>query len=316
MRKNTLSIQLLALGLIASMSSCVVSKKKYDELANEKYKLQLAKTQCDSSFAQLDKKYKALYSDADKLKADTTSLGSSLRKRNRDYRELDKSYNQLLANSASEAASLSRDLKRKEEELSRLEASLNTSRVQNEQLAGNLKVREQRITELEKILADKEKAVQLLREKVNKALLGFKDQDLTVTVKNGKVYVSLSEQLLFKSGSYSVDPKGQEALKKLANVLKTDAEVNVSIEGHTDDVPLLANTPGMKDNWDLSVLRATSITRLLTAEGVPGARMTAAGHAEFLPLQTGKTPEIRQKNRRTEIILTPKLDELFQILGN
>jgi len=307
---------LIAFAVALALSSCVVSKKKYDQLALEKGQLQIAKNKCDSTFSSLDKKFRALSSEAEKLRNDTTTLGALIRKKNRAYSDLDKSYNMLLSNSATEAATLSRDLKRKEDELASLEANLNNTRLQNETLNNSLKTREARVVELEKILADKEKAVQDLKDKVNKALLGFKDQDLTVTIKNGKVYVSLSEQLLFKSGSFAVDPKGQEAIKKLATVLKANAEINVQVEGHTDDVPLIGNTPGMKDNWDLSVLRATSITRLLTTEGVPGACLVASGHGEYLPLETGKAPEIRQKNRRTDIILTPKLDELLKLLGN
>jgi len=313
---KTVKLVCCAAAIAFAMSSCVVSKKKYDQLALEKGQLQIAKNKCDSSYSHLDKKFKALSAEADKLRQDTTLLGTALRKKNRAYSDLDKSYNQLLSNSASEASNLSRDLKRKEDELATLEASLNNIRLQNENLSNSLKTREQRVAELEKILADKDKAVQEIKDKVNKALLGFKDQDLTVTVKNGKVYVSLSEQLLFKSGSFAVDPKGQDAIKKLGNVLKANSDINVSVEGHTDDVALIGNTPGLKDNWDLSVLRATSITRILTAEGVPGVRLIAAGHGEYLPLEVGKTADVRQKNRRTDIILTPQLDELFKILGN
>lgn len=168
--------------------------------------------------------------------------------------------------------------------------------------------------ELEKILEDKDKAVNELKNSVSNALLSFKDSDLTVDIRNGKVYVSLSEKLLFKSGSYAVDPKGAEALKKVANVLKTQPDISVMVEGHTDDVPIAKGSGGVDDNWDLSVLRATSIVNILAKEGVTPSKLIAAGRGEFMPIATGKTPEIRQKNRRTEIILTPKLDELFKIL--
>jgi chemotaxis protein MotB len=151
---------------------------------------------------------------------------------------------------------------------------------------------------------------------VSKALLSFNSSDLQVKLKDGKVYVSLSEQLLFKSGSSKVDPKGQEALKKLATVLQEQKDVNVVVEGHTDNVPMRA-TGGITDNWDLSALRATDIARLLTASGVEPSRITASGRSQYVPVAPNDSPQNKAINRRTEIILTPKLDELFKILdGN
>lgn len=195
-----------------------------------------------------------------------------------------------------------------------LTSNLETSKQQNSQLSADLKAREERLEEMQRILAEKDRAVNELKNRVSNALLGFKSNDLTVNVRNGKVYVSLSEQLLFKSGSTKVDPKGQEALGKLANALKDQPDVNVLIEGHTDDVPVSKGTVGMKDNWDLSVLRATEIARILSGAGVAPERVTASGHSKYVPVVQNTSPQNRQQNRRTEIILTPKLDELFQIL--
>jgi chemotaxis protein MotB len=195
----------------------------------------------------------------------------------------------------------------KNQEVNQLNENLGTTQQQ-------LKDREQRIAELQRVLDQKEAAVKALRQKVGDALLGFNANDLTVNVKNGKVYVSLSEQLLFKSGSTVVDPKGQEALKKLATALKGNQDVNVLVEGHTDNVPSARGTAGMKDNWDLSVLRATEITRILTTGGLTPAQVTPSGRAQYLPVAANTTPAEKALNRRTEIILTPKLDELFQIL--
>jgi chemotaxis protein MotB len=155
--------------------------------------------------------------------------------------------------------------------------------------------------------------VAALKAKVNDALLGFTDKGLSITQKNGKVYVSMDEKLLFKSGSYDIDPQGASAIKELGKVLAANADINVMIEGHTDDVPYHGKGD-MKDNWDLSVKRATTIVRTLLDAGVSGKRVIASGHAEYAPLSTDKTTASRQKNRRTEIILTPKLDELFSIL--
>jgi len=137
---------------------------------------------------------------------------------------------------------------------------------------------------------------------------------LAVEMKNGKVYVSLDEQLLFKSGSTNVDPKGVSAIKKLAEVLAVNPDINIMVEGHTDDVPYISSST-VKDNWDLSVKRATAIVRILMSNTkIDGNRIIAAGRSKYHPVINSKAPDARKKNRRTEIILTPKLDELFKIL--
>lgn len=195
-----------------------------------------------------------------------------------------------------------------------LKANLQSSNQRVSQLSSDLQTQEDKLREMQRILAEKDRAVNDLKNRVTNALLGFKAGDLTVNVKNGKVYVSLSEQLLFKSGSTKVDPKGQDALQKLAAALKDQQDVNVLIEGHTDDVPIARGTLGIKDNWDLSVLRATEIARILTSAGLAPERVTPSGHSKYVPVVANSGPENRQLNRRTEIILTPKLDELFKIL--
>jgi chemotaxis protein MotB len=178
-----------------------------------------------------------------------------------------------------------------------------------------LKAREAKLTELQTILARKDSTVKALKTKVTDALLGFQNNGLTVEQKNGKVYVSLEEKLLFASGSISVDAKGAEAIKSLAKVLEQNPDINILVEGHTDNVPYSSASGGIKDNWDLSVLRATSIVRIIIQSSkVNETRLTAAGRGEFFPIDKANTAEARKKNRRTEIILTPKLDELLQIL--
>jgi chemotaxis protein MotB len=169
---------------------------------------------------------------------------------------------------------------------------------------------------MERILSRKDSIVNNLKNKVSDALLGFENNGLTIKIVNGKVYVSLEEKLLFKSGSFMVGPDGVKALKKLAKVLEQNADINIMIEGHTDDVPYHADA-AIKDNWDLSVKRATSIVRiLLDGTSIDPKRLTAAGRGQFVPVDKAKTAEALQKNRRTEIILSPKLDELFKILEN
>ena len=160
----------------------------------------------------------------------------------------------------------------------------------------------------------KDSIMNALKNTVSNALLGFEGQGLTVTQRNGKVYVSLEEKLLFTSGSTSVDPNGVRALRQLAAVLATNDDISIMIEGHTDDVPFRKGS-SIKDNWDLSVMRATSIVRILmSAADIDAERITVAGRGEYLPIDPGDNPEARRKNRRTEIILSPNLDELYKIL--
>ncbi|MBD2767401.1 OmpA family protein [Hymenobacter sp. BT664] len=320
----------MALSLLAApaLNSCVTAKR-YDDLsarqkadANGKAE---AERQYRNATAELQKatdELAQLRLAQKRLVTDSAATGVAYRKTRSLYNELSSGYDKLLKNSDRELANKSsdydkvaKDLARREAELGQLDATLQKSKAENDRLAADLKTREARLTELTQALADKDQAVNDLKARVSKALLSFNSSDLQVKLKDGKVYVSLSEQLLFKSGSTKVDPKGQEALKKLATVLQEQKDVNVVVEGHTDNVPVLRGTAGLSDNWDLSALRATEIARLLAASGVTPARITASGRGEYVPVAANDTPSNKALNRRTEIILTPKLDELFQILG-
>lgn len=178
-----------------------------------------------------------------------------------------------------------------------------------EQLAAEQK----RLADMMRLMEQQRQTTENLRKKMADALVNFKSNELTVFTKNGKVYVSLQESLLFPSGSAVVNPKGKEALGQLAQVLNTNPDINVSIEGHTDSLPIKGK---FEDNWALSVARATSIVRILTnSYGVDPVRVTASGRSRYEPVDTNSTPEGRARNRRTEIILEPKLNELMQLLN-
>ena len=204
---------------------------------------------------------------------------------------------------------------------------LNESLSKEDMITRNLKLKSDELKSKEKLLADNERKLKELYNRVNKldsvskalgnivkdALLGFNTDELSVEIKNNKIYVSMTDKLLFKSGSSKVEKKGKEALKKLAEVLIKNSDIGVLIEGHTDNVPI--KNASYSDNWDLSVARATSIVRILCEDYiVPPSRLTAAGRGEFFPKASNDTPEGKAKNRRTEIILSPKLDELFKII--
>ena len=173
--------------------------------------------------------------------------------------------------------------------------------------------REKTINELQDMINAQNNKVKALLGSVQDALLGFSSDELSVRQKNGKVYVAMSDKLLFESGSAKVDKRGKEALAKLADVLNKQNDIDVFIEGHTDNKPI--NTVQFKDNWDLSVIRATSVVRILTKDyGVSSLQIQPSGRGEFMPVASNETADGRSKNRRTEIIMAPKLDKLMQLL--
>ncbi len=319
---------------LALLISCVPERK----LEETKTKL----TTCETNLADLKKssmeneaKLAQLTEQATNnekviraLKMDTTHNGSSLRNLVSKYDKLDQlngqlmdRLNKLMSGAEKDNAKLSGELQmtteqllKKQDELKQLEVALNKQKADLDNLNVELKKREARVNELQDILKKKDQAAADLRKKLSDALVGFENKGLTITQRNGKVYVSLDESLLFASGKTNVEAKGVEALKNVANVLEQNPDINVMVEGHTDDVAMKGSGE-IKDNWDLSVMRATSVTKiLLNSAKIEPERIISAGRGEFVPLDKGKTPEARKKNRRTEIILTPKLDELLKVL--
>lgn len=251
------------------------------------------------------------------LKEDTTNLGIDVRNTRQQLASLTKEHEQLSTyykNLMTSSGKLNRDIAQQQQQLLAIQESLENTRRLNDSLSNSLAEREKKVQELEQVMANKDKAVQELRARISNALLNFKESDITVKVKNGKVYVSLAEQLLFGSGSIDVDAKGVTALQQLAKAIKDQKDLNIMVEGHTDNVPISKKSQYMSDNWDLSVMRATSITKILTKAGVSPDQVTASGRGEFVPLAPNDSPQNKQKNRRTEIIITPDLDELFKIL--
>ncbi|MDH3710617.1 MAG: OmpA family protein, partial [Cyclobacteriaceae bacterium] len=249
------------------LNACV-SQKQYDDLWSQKAALEVSNTQYSDKLSQTAMKVDSLETALASLSQDHSSANDQLASLNNQYKD-------LLAN--------------------------------NDEINQEYLAQQQRIVELEKILEEKEKAVNELKGKVSNALLNFKENDLTVEIKNGKVYVSLAEQLLFGSGSIKVDQKGIQAIRQLAEVLNDNPDINIVVEGHTDNVPVSKTGPYMKDNWDLSVMRATSIVNILKEAGVQPQRITASGKGEYAPVTSNEADDGRRKNRRTEIILTPQL---------
>jgi chemotaxis protein MotB len=275
------------------------------------------KTSLDIAQKDLQKALKEFTSS----RADLEDLQLQHFRLNKDYDDLKEAQQTLLKGSESEIRKLMSELQgsqqsldQQEMELNKLSGTLDEKKKNIDRMQEELNHRNARLTELEDILKKQEATVNSLKRSVSEALTGFENQGLSVTQKNGKVYVSLDEKLLFPSGSTTVDPKGVAALKKLAGVLEKNPEISINIEGHTDDVPVIPGS-NFRDNWDLSVLRATSIVRiLLQGSSIDPKRLSVSGRGEFFPVDPSKTAEARQKNRRTEIILSPRLDELFKLI--
>jgi chemotaxis protein MotB len=258
------------------------------------------------------------FANAEELK----SLKARYEQLSSRYDDLQKTHQTLINGSDTEARNLmeklentQHDLYSREDQLNKIQEKLNKDRQELDQLKKELDDKNARMMELQNVIDQKDAQAEALKQKLSSALIGFENQGLTITKKNGKVYVSLDEQLLFPSGSTQVDQRGKSALQKLAGVLEQNRDINIIIEGHTDDVPVI---PGSKyiDNWDLSVQRSTVIIRiLLDGTNINPKRLTAAGRGEYYPVYPRKTDDARKKNRRTEIILEPNLDEVFDLLN-
>ncbi|TVR78550.1 MAG: hypothetical protein EA412_08945 [Chitinophagaceae bacterium] len=335
-----LKIFLIIISAIFLLESCVPAQKLDDERKRTE-RLESENTRLVSRVQNLeeDNKEKSMQVAETQraiqgLVQDTTSYGLRYRRMremnddlNRLYEEVIEQNKNLLQTSSSEQERLTReldnkirelnekskDIQKQENELLALQQSVQQQRSNIDDLNVNLKEREKRVEELESLIAKQDSATKALRENIAQSLLGFDKEDLTVEVRDGKIYVSLAEQLLFQSGSIQVDPKGVRALKSLAEVLSRQEDVSIMIEGHTDNVPI--RTSCIKDNWDLSVLRATSIIRILTENtGLDSQRVIASGRGEHLPVATNEDRAGRSLNRRTEIIVAPDLDQVFQLL--
>jgi chemotaxis protein MotB len=247
------------------------------------------------------KRYVKALRERDSLCNVTHMQKNELTSVSKNLAEMKARYTELEARSGSEVTKLNEDVNSLNKDLSNKQALL--------------KQREQRLQQLEAMMRRQDSLLNRLNMSVKNALLGFNPDELTVEMKDGKVYVSLSDKLLFKSGDANVEAKGKEAIKKLAEVLNKNQDVSIAIEGHTDNVPI--KTAIYRDNWDLSAARATNVVRLLTNEyGMDAKRLTASGRGEFSPVASNDTPEGKARNRRTEIVLSPKLEELMKLIAN
>ncbi len=310
---------LLILIIHISLSSCV-SKKIYEDLEHKYDRLIHSNSELIDNNETLVTQRNQLQSDVKNLESEIQNLNDRKVSVENEYvaakNRLDKliaSYDALESESAvelTEKANTIRDLLHK---LEKKERELATENTRLQRLQAELNERSETINELEELIEAKEAKMNALRNAVSNALASFEGKGLTITHKNGKVYVSMENKLLFNSGSWAVGNQGKTAIIKLSQVLVNNPDIEVLIEGHTDNVPFNGTT--IQDNWDLSVKRATAIVRILQNKGVNPQQITAAGRSKFIPVGDNTSSEGRAKNRRIEIILAPNLDEINDLLG-
>lgn len=301
--------------LVLALSTSCVSKKIYNDLENKFADLKKENRAIADENAALAKAKSQLELDKEALKNDLSKAKSEFDKLKTDYaasqnkfKVLQDSYDALEKNS-NEA--LQANMAKNRDLLDQLEAKGKALAAEQERLNKNA----QRLQELEDLIAAKEASMKKLKETLSKALNSFEGKGLTVEQKNGKVYVSMENKLLFNSGSWAVGPEGKKAVVEVGKVLGDNPEISVLIEGHTDDVPF-SGSGAITDNWDLSTKRATSIVGILSEnKKIDKQNLTAAGRSEFSPLASNESVEGKAKNRRIEIILTPRLDEISKMLN-
>jgi chemotaxis protein MotB len=304
--------------------SCVPAKKYKDLLAREQQcseelqKYKASSLEFEGKFRELETRYEVARKELASLLKDTADLGSRIRLLHVQYDKLvdendvlQNKFDKLRLSGARETAGLQSDLESKNLELQRKEDALMA--LENELLNKSklLADREQRVNELEEMIKRKDDAVRALKTKVANALVGFENKGLTVVQKNGKIYVSLEAKLLFKSGSTVVETEGKKALIDLAKVLESEREMEIVVEGHTD-TDKFSSAASPKNNWELSVLRSTAVVEIMTGNSkVNPMQLMAAGRSEYLPVDLKE----KAKNRRIEIIISPNLNELFEIIS-
>jgi chemotaxis protein MotB len=330
-----LFFSLIAVIFILFTVSCVPGKKfktlqetskeylnERDTLKTENINLSMTNKELESKSAFLEKESAALKQDLLVARDERDRAKEEYNKLLGQVNDLQNAQEDLIKGNVSETRKLlselqaaQENLQKKEDLLRQLEQTLDVKKASLDEMSFELEKRNAKMVELEQVLDAQKKIVQDLKNKVSNALLGYENKGLTVSMKNGKVYVSLDEKLLFKTASWDIDANGRNALKNLADVLEKNPDIQITIEGHTDNVPYNPSGSQLKDNWDLSVKRATTVVRvLLEGSGIDPRRLTAAGRSQYLPVDDRNTSDARQKNRRTEIVLTPDLTELYRLI--
>jgi chemotaxis protein MotB len=283
-------------------------KKENRDLTDEVESLSSNNTKLTNDLNQLQSAYEAAVAERDKLQTDYEASKSNLETLKASYKALEENSSASIAANSKKNRELLAQLEAKEQALASESERLNA-------LKKELESRSKRVAELENVIASKDAAMRKLKDAISKALTNFEGKGLTVEQRDGKVYISMENKLLFQSGSWSVGTEGRKAVQQLGSVLGENPEIAVLIEGHTDDVPYKGNAQ-LSGNWDLSTKRATAIVNILRENNaINPENLTAAGRGEYAPIASNETNEGKAKNRRIEVILTPKLDEISKLLN-
>ena len=314
-------LSLIAL-LLFTATSCV-SKKIYTELEDKYANLKKENRALTDELEalskiknQLNNDYTALVDAHEAAKSEVAQLTSELEALSSNYNNLKASYDALEKNSSAEIAKNSQKNRELLAQLEAKEQALSAENERLEKLKKELENRSQRVAELESVIAAKDANMRALKNAISKALTNFEGKGLTVEQRDGKVYVSMENKLLFESGSWYVGTQGKQAVKQLGSVLADNPDIAILIEGHTDNVPYKGNAQ-LSGNWDLSTKRATAIVNILRENNdINPENLTAAGRGEYAPVAPNDSAEGRAKNRRIEVILTPKLDEISKLLND
>jgi chemotaxis protein MotB len=284
-------------------------KNDYDSLNADSEAVLNDKNTLQNQFDQLQSDYDATLLERNQLQQDLTAL-------QKKYDTLNDAYTALEQNSS---IAIADNVQKNRELLAQLEAKELALEAENDRLLkleADMQERSQRIAELEALIASKDQAMLDLKNAISKALTAFEGKGLTVEQRDGKVYVSMENKLLFKSGSWAVGTEGRVAIEQLGTVLEDNPDIVVLIEGHTDNDPF-SSRGQIANNWDLSTKRATAIVQILSENtAINPKSLTAAGRGEFAPIASNETTVGKSKNRRIEIVLTPKLDEISKLLNN
>lgn len=314
--------KLSLIALVLTLTTSCVSKKiytdledKYANLKKENRKLLDSNRDLETALSKANNDLTTLQQEYDTTLAQRNNLQREYDATKSNLDNLKASYEALEENSN---AAISANSKKNRELLAQLEAKEQALAAENarlDKLKQELEARSQRVAELEHVIAAKDANMTKLKNAISKALTNFEGKGLTVEQRNGKVYVSMENKLLFESGSWAVGVQGKQAVKQLGDVLAENPDIDILIEGHTDNVPYKGNAQ-LSGNWDLSTKRATAIVNILRENNsIIPERLTAAGRGEFAPIATNDTPEGKAKNRRIEVILTPQLDEISKLLN-
>lgn len=309
---NRLSL-LLVLSLAMISASCV-APKKFQALQDQKAIADDKNAQLETENASLTDRNKQQEILGGQQAGQILKLQDTVAMLQEELQGLQARYDNLMKAQDALQKGSQQEMRKLLEQIQQSQAALQAKEDELIKMENTLNERNQKLIALERALHQKDSLTNALKQKLSDALLNFEGKGLTVKIRDGKVYVSMEDKLLFASGSAEVDARGAEAIKTITGVLEKNPDINVVIEGHTDDVPYLGRGQ-LVDNWDLSCKRATSVVRLMLKDSdIDASRITAAGRSEYLPLNSAKTSEARQTNRRIEIILTPKLDEVLKML--